>query len=78
MCPNLNKDGDLVFVFGGCAAEGCLADLHVFDIVTKIWTTLEPSKAAGRGGAGLIAVPAEGKIYVIAGYKGSPTSDCHF
>ena len=28
----------VIFVFGGCAAKGRLADLHKFDTRTNIWT----------------------------------------
>ena len=35
--------GSSLFVFGGCSAEGRLADLHRYDIEGNTWHPLDPS-----------------------------------
>ena len=44
---NLVSVGRLLYVFGGCGAEGRLADLHSFDTTTGTWQALPSAADAG-------------------------------
>lgn len=68
-----------LYVFGGCGADGRLADLHRFNISDSSWTTLSsasqsPSSLAGRGGASVLVLGRR-KIAIIAGFVGHETND---
>jgi hypothetical protein len=70
---------DCLFVFGGCGANGRLADLHRFNIAKATWTTLssptvEPSCLAGRGGAALLLLDGN-KLAAVTGFVGHETHD---
>ena len=70
---------DSLFVFGGCGADGRLADLHRFNTADATWTTLssstyKPSCLAGRGGANLVLL-GNSKIAIIAGFVGEESRD---
>jgi len=65
-----------LYVFGGCGAEGRLADLHMFDLETHEWTNFGSSGILkGRGGANFLRL--EDKLAVIAGFSGTETKDGH-
>ena len=65
-----------LFIFGGCGADGRLADLHQFDMHTSCWTELpSPPGVSGRGGATL-EPSADGKaLWLAAGFDGGETND---
>lgn len=70
--------GSSLFVFGGCSAEGRLADLHRYDIDGNTWHPLGPSPLLrGRGGASLIAFNEGKAVAVVAGFAGEETADGH-
>jgi hypothetical protein len=70
---------DTVFVFGGCGAEGRLADLHVGHVKegTVTWKICPapPAACRGRGGAGLVHLP--GFVVVLAGFAGEEMADMY-
>eukprot|EP00966_Prymnesium_polylepis_P068826 1598578-Prymnesium_polylepis.2 len=69
--------GDKMYVFGGCGAEGRLADLHEFDFLTRRWSALPraPSDVTGRGGATFEASTNERALWMCAGFAGYETND---
>ena len=69
--------GESLYVFGGCGAEGRLADLHHFDASTRRWEELPPPPAdvAGRGGATLEPAPKGDALWLVAGFAGHETND---
>jgi len=69
--------GRKLYVFGGCPAEGRLADLYVLDTETLTWTALEPSSMEGRGGAGLVVDSHGSALYVVGGFAGREMKDVH-
>ena len=69
--------GTDIYIFGGCSAEGRLADLWKFDTVSKQWTPLGKSQLRGRGGANLIVLNGGKTLGVIAGFAGEETNDGH-
>mmetsp|Transcript_25586 Transcript_25586/g.67038 ORF Transcript_25586/g.67038 Transcript_25586/m.67038 type:complete len:343 (-) Transcript_25586:164-1192(-) len=76
-----------LFVFGGCGAEGRLADLHKATVDLKVGTATwaqdiakAPAGCRGRGGPGVahVATPAPaGSVVVLAGFAGEETSDMY-
>lgn len=68
--------GSKLYVFGGCGADGRLADLHEFDTTTQQWTQLaSPPDVSGRGGATLEA-SADGRfLWLMCGFAGHETND---
>eukprot|EP00045_Choanoeca_perplexa_P001569 m.20646 g.20646 ORF g.20646 m.20646 type:complete len:350 (+) comp11037_c0_seq1:298-1347(+) len=65
-----------LYVFGGCSAgHGRLADLHRFDLETKVWYDLGAAKLRGRGGANLVPLASQTKIGAIAGFAGEEAND---
>ena len=70
--------GGKFYVFGGCGAEGRLGDLWEFDPATSAWLELPSSPAIkGRGGAGMVALPATGQLVVVGGFCGHELADVH-
>ena len=67
----------LLFVFGGCPAEGRLADLHQLDTKTGVWSQLPSGEMEGRGGTPLALAPDESSLYVVGGFAGREMSDIH-
>ena len=69
--------GESLYVFGGCGAEGRLADLHHFDASSRRWEELPPPPAdvAGRGGATLEPAPKGDALWLVAGFAGHETND---
>lgn len=66
---------DSLYVFGGCGANGRLADLHRFDLVKKTWHNLGASSLRGRGGANLLTLASNRMLAVVAGFAGEETAD---
>jgi Galactose oxidase, central domain/Kelch motif len=67
-----------LYVFGGCGANGRLADLHRFDLENKTWHDLGPSPLLrGRGGANLLTLSSSTSLGVVAGFCGEETADGH-
>lgn len=65
-----------LYVFGGCGAQGRLADLHQFNLETRVWTNLGASPLLrGRGGANLIVL--NDRLAVVGGFAGEETNDGH-
>jgi len=70
--------GTSLYVFGGCGADGRMSDLHQFNTVTREWHALPASDAIkGRGGACFFSHEGTGKLFVVAGFAGEETNDCH-
>ena len=68
--------GDTLYVFGGCGAEGRLADLHAFSLETRRWTALPPPPdVTGRGGATLEATADGTALWLVGGFAGHETND---
>ena len=67
--------GNSLYVFGGCAANGRLADLHRFDLEDNTWHNLGTSTLRGRGGANLVKLLSGSKLAVVAGFAGEETAD---
>ena len=68
--------GDKLYVFGGCGAEGRLADLHELDLSTRRWSALPtPPGLAGRGGATFEASPDGRALWVCGGFTGEESND---
>jgi N-acetylneuraminic acid mutarotase len=68
--------GSYLYVFGGCAAVGRLADLYRFDSNTSVWEEMAAADMKGRGGP-CFAAGADGNLYVIAGFAGEEMNDLH-
>lgn len=66
---------DSLYVFGGCGANGRLADLHRFDLTTNAWHNLGASSLRGRGGANLLTLGESKMLAVVAGFAGEETAD---
>jgi N-acetylneuraminic acid mutarotase len=81
--------GDILYVFGGCAAAGRQKDLYSFNTTTRVWTALKTStEIAGRGGPSFAAVCTQGAadashkpqcdaLMVTAGFSGQENNDMH-
>ena len=68
--------GDKLYVFGGCGADGRLADLHELDLDTRRWSALPtPPGLAGRGGATFEASPDGRALWVCGGFTGEESND---
>ena len=76
--------GSTMFVFGGCGADGRMADLHAYDASENNWTALPPPPpdVVGRGGATLEATAAAadddsdyGLLWLACGFVGHGTND---
>lgn len=67
--------GDSLYVFGGCGANGRMADLHRFDLVKNTWQNLGVSSLRGRGGASLLTLASDAMLAVVAGFAGEETAD---
>jgi hypothetical protein len=65
-----------LYIFGGCGAEGRMADLYKLELATLTWQNFGTSPLLkGRGGANLIVL--EDKLTVVGGFAGEETSDGH-
>eukprot|EP00948_MAST-09A_sp_MAST-9A-sp1_P000119 g119.t1 len=71
----VNPKTNSLFVFGGCGADGRLADLHEFLIDKDTWRTWETCPCDGRGGPGFFVV--NNVAYVVSGFAGKPTNDAY-
>jgi hypothetical protein len=70
--------GDNLYVFGGCGANGRLADMYIFDLTTQTWNNCGASQhLRGRGGANLIPFDSGRYLGVVAGFAGEETNDGH-
>ena len=68
--------GGRFYVFGGCGAEGRLADFHCFDPETRAWRELPaPPSVEGRGGPVLEAFAGGHTLLLFAGFAGRETRD---
>lgn len=68
--------GNKVFVFGGCGAEGRLADLHVLDLQARRWSALPSAPdIPGRGGPVFEASPDGHSLWMVGGFIGGQTND---
>ena len=68
-------DGSL-YVFGGCGAEGRMADLYQLNLETRMWKSLGNSPLLrGRGGPNLIVLNE--RLAVVGGFAGEETNDGH-
>lgn len=68
--------GDKVYIFGGCGADGRLADLYELDLASRRWTAMPPSPdLPGRGGATFEASADGRSLWVCAGFAGEETND---
>lgn len=64
------------YVFGGCVAEGRVADFHCFDPETRAWRELPaPPGVEGRGGPVLEAFAGGHTLLLFAGYANRETRD---
>jgi hypothetical protein len=74
----MTSSATLLFVFGGCDAQGRCNDLHVFDTATCHWSQMPTSPdISGRGGPAL-AVSRDGNVlYAACGYSGQENDDVH-
>ena len=62
-------------MFGGCGAQGRLADLSRYDIPTNTWKTLPASTLRGRGGANFMTFSNSSILGVVAGFCGEESKD---
>lgn len=70
--------GTHLYVFGGCGANGRLADIHVFDIVQNTWTNMGASSLIeGRGGPNFMTFSSGKLLGVVAGFCGMESNDGH-
>eukprot|EP00980_Cylindrotheca_fusiformis_P029042 scaffold22701_cov123-Cylindrotheca_fusiformis.AAC.21 len=70
--------GTTVYVFGGCGANGRMADLHSFDISTSKWRALPASSLLrGRGGPNFMTFDSGKLLGVVAGFCGEESNDGH-
>lgn len=71
--------GATLYIFGGCGAEGRLADLYAFDTLTNTYTLLAcpPECCSGRGGPSIGANSAGSKIILSTGYSGQENDDAY-
>lgn len=71
--------GKKLYVFGGCGANGRMADLHCYDVETKAWTALPTGdgQIAGRGGAGFMASTDGKYLFVVGGFAGKEMNDVY-
>lgn len=68
--------GDKLYIFGGCGADGRLADLHEFCTSKRRWKALpQPPDLAGRGGALLEAAPDGSALWVGCGFTGAESNE---
>ena len=67
--------GKSLYVFGGCGANGRMADLYRFDLDDKTWHNMGASLLRGRGGANLITLSSERMLAVVAGFCGEESND---
>eukprot|EP01129_Flabellula_baltica_P005496 TRINITY_DN1997_c0_g1_i1.p1 TRINITY_DN1997_c0_g1~~TRINITY_DN1997_c0_g1_i1.p1 ORF type:complete len:332 (+),score=83.86 TRINITY_DN1997_c0_g1_i1:200-1195(+) len=72
------SQGEFLYVFGGCGAEGRLNDLYRFDTVQKEWIQLPSFDAIkGRGGPS-ISVSEDGEVLLVAtGFTGQENDDIY-
>lgn len=71
-----SSSGDKLYIFGGCGAQGRLADLHEYDTATNRWTALpSPPDLAGRGGALLEAAPDGRALWAGCGFTGAESNE---
>ena len=67
-----------MYIFGGCAADGRLADLWRFDVRTGAWEELARHPTMlGRGGAGLVATCDGKQLFVIGGFTGQENGEVY-
>ena len=70
--------GEYLYVFGGCAAKGRLADLHRFNTSTRVWEALPSAPAdmnmLGRGGAGFAAGSDDKNLFLVGGFTGTESN----
>ena len=66
-----------LYVFGGCGADGRMADLHAYDAAANRWTALPspPADVVGRGGATLEAAAGGDALWRAGGFAGHETND---
>ena len=65
-----------LYVFGGCGADGRLADLHEYCADTERWTEMpRPPDLTGRGGATLEPSADGASLWLLAGFAGHETND---
>jgi len=68
--------GNILYVFGGCAAKGRLNDLHSYNIATNEWNqcAAAPEELKGRGGPGFVASPDGSALFVVGGFCGEESN----
>ena len=67
-----------LYIFGGCGANGRMADLHSFDTTTNAFHNWGTSPLLrGRGGPNLFPLAQGQKLAVVAGFAGEETADGH-
>uniref|UniRef100_A0A7S3PKB3 Uncharacterized protein n=1 Tax=Aplanochytrium stocchinoi TaxID=215587 RepID=A0A7S3PKB3_9STRA len=65
-----------IYVFGGCGAEGRLADLHCYSLKSQTWTQLPSCDLiSGRGGPGFTVSADNQSLFVIGGFSGKEMND---
>jgi hypothetical protein len=70
--------GTSLYVFGGCGANGRMADLHRFDVETLTWHTLPASTLLrGRGGPNFMSFSSGKLLGVVGGFCGEESNDGH-
>ncbi|GAX84212.1 hypothetical protein CEUSTIGMA_g11635.t1 [Chlamydomonas eustigma] len=70
--------GSSMYIFGGCGAEGRLADLHQFDTKANQWHQLpEHDSIKGRGGSCLIASSDQRSLFLLGGFCGHELADMY-
>ena len=68
----------IMYIFGGCAADGRQADLWRFDVRTGAWEELARHPTMrGRGGAGLAATRDGKQLFVIGGFTGQENGEVY-
>lgn len=70
-------DDGCLYVFGGCPAEGRLADLYRFELSSATWSQLETSSMDGRGGASVAMMQDKSALCVLGGFAGREMKDIH-
>ena len=68
--------GDRVYIFGGCGAEGRLADLYEYAMGRGVWSELPPPPGVtGRGGATLEPSFDGASLWLAGGFDGGETNE---
>ena len=68
--------GRKLYIFGGCAKVGRLADLYSYDVETKVWEELPAfEKISGRGGPGFLPSSDGKSLFVVGGFSGKEMND---